>query len=144
MIPLPLTWLLLFVSWPHLNEVILLERNPLIARSQRVLTIRRRSAVLHGANLGDLLVRWIGAALIGISLVLACYGTFLFVSGVFLNDWSQSRWMVQIFLPVSIWIVTGYLTVFRFLSYLDLRIRQEGWEVELRLRAEAARLKAEG
>ena len=30
--------------------------------------------------------------------------------------------------------------VVRFLSYLDLRIRHEGWEVELLMRAEALRL----
>jgi hypothetical protein len=29
--------------------------------------------------------------------------------------------------------------VVRFLSYLDTRIRNEGWEVELLLRAEASR-----
>jgi hypothetical protein len=28
----------------------------------------------------------------------------------------------------------------RFLSYLDLRIRHEGWEVELLMRAEGLRL----
>jgi hypothetical protein len=32
------------------------------------------------------------------------------------------------------------LSVVRFLSYLDLRIRHEGWEVELRMRAEGAQL----
>jgi hypothetical protein len=30
----------------------------------------------------------------------------------------------------------GYLTVVRFLAYLDLRIRREGWEAELMMRAE--------
>jgi hypothetical protein len=43
-------------------------------------------------------------------------------------------------LPVVLWIVGGYMTVVRFLGYLDLRIRREGWEVELTMRAEAARL----
>lgn len=129
---------------PFLNEIILLERNPLASRNLRVITIGRRSTALHGANSGDLIARWLGAALIGISLFLACYGTCLFLSGVFLNDWSQSPWMVRFCLPLSMWVVVGYLTVFRFLSYLDVRIRQEGWEVDLRLRAEARRLRDEG
>jgi hypothetical protein len=34
------------------------------------------------------------------------------------------------------------MAVFRFLNYLDSRIRLEGWEIELRLRAEAERLTA--
>lgn len=126
---------------PFLSEIILLERNPLWSRKERVLTVRRRSAMLHGTNSGDLLLHWMAAALIGTCLTLACYGICLFIAGFFLNDWSQSPFMVRFCLPLSMWLVTGYLTVFRFLSYLDLRIRQEGWEVELRLRAESARLK---
>ena len=43
-------------------------------------------------------------------------------------------------LPLTMWLVAGYLSVVRFLSYLDLRIRHEGWEVELRMRAEGAQL----
>jgi hypothetical protein len=127
---------------PFINEIILLERNPLVARSKLVQTVGARSSILHGANGADLLVRWFGAALVGVPLVLAAYGCCVFVSGVVLNAWSQSWWMVEIFLPLSMWLVVTYLTVFRFLSYLDLRIRQEGWEVELQLRAEAARLRA--
>ena len=34
----------------------------------------------------------------------------------------------------------GFFRVVRFLSYLDLRIRHEGWEVELLMRAESLRL----
>lgn len=129
---------------PFLNEIILLERNPLTSRNPRVITIGRRSTALHGANSGDLIARWLGAAVIGVCLFLACYGTCLFASGVFLNDWSQSTWLVRFCLPLSMWVVVGYLTVFRYLSYLDVRIRQEGWEVDLRLRAEARRLLDEG
>jgi hypothetical protein len=125
---------------PFMNEVVLLERNPLVSKDSRVMTVGRRSAMLHTASSGDLFVRWAGSALIGAMLVLAIYGTFLFLSGVLLNDWSQGPVMVRFFLPLSMWIASGYFTVFRFLSYLDVRIRQEGWEVELRLRAEAARL----
>ena len=40
----------------------------------------------------------------------------------------------------SLWVVVGYMTVVRFLNYLDVRIRQEGWEVELLIRAEAQKL----
>jgi hypothetical protein len=48
--------------------------------------------------------------------------------------------MIYVCVPLAMWIVAGYFCVVRFLSYLDLRIRREGWEVELRMRAEAARL----
>jgi len=125
---------------PFINEIVLLERNPLSSKNKRVMTVGRRSSMLHGANAGDLFYRAIVAGLIGVLLVLAVYGTFMFVSGVMRNNWSQPMLMIRFGLPLAMWITTGYFTVFRFLSYLDVRIRQEGWEVELRLRAEAARL----
>ena len=36
---------------------------------------------------------------------------------------------------LPIWLVTAFFAVARFLAYIDQRIRLEGWEVELRLRA---------
>ena len=45
-----------------------------------------------------------------------------------------------ILLQIAIWTVVSYFNVVRYLSYLDLRIRNEGWEIELRMRAEAARI----
>ena len=50
------------------------------------------------------------------------------------------RIVFVVYLPIAMWTVASYFTVVRFLSYLDLRIRREGWEVELRMRTEAARL----
>jgi hypothetical protein len=50
------------------------------------------------------------------------------------------RPMFEIWLPVAMWIVGGYLVAVRYLSYLDLRIRREGWELELRMRGEAAKM----
>ena len=41
--------------------------------------------------------------------------------------------------PATLWMVAAYFTVVRFLGYLDLRIRREGWEVELLMRAELDR-----
>ena len=67
-------------------------------------------------------------------------GAFIFLSGVFLHDWKPGPFMIRFVFPLSMWIAAGYLTVVRFLGYLDLRIRHEGWEVELRMRAEATRL----
>ncbi len=40
-------------------------------------------------------------------------------------------WMFQ----SPIWLATAFFAVARFLTYIDQRIRLEGWEVELRLRA---------
>jgi hypothetical protein len=125
---------------PFINEIILLERNPLRARGPNEMTVGRRSARLHNPSSGDLLMRWLGYSLVACLLVLAVFGGFLFASGVLLNRWVPGPVMVQFCWPLAMWLVAGHTAVVRFLCYLDLRIRHEGWEVELRLRAEAARL----
>jgi hypothetical protein len=125
---------------PYINEIILLERNPLRSKRPDVITAGTRSSQLHGPSSGELLGRAMGGAWFASLLTHALIGLFLFLSGVFLNQWEPGVLMITHLIPLCMWIVAGYFTVVRFLSYLDLRIRQEGWEVELRLRAEASRL----
>ena len=125
---------------PFINEIILLERNPLASHDSSTLTVGRRSAQLHGPSSGDLFFRGLSTWLLAVLLTLSVFGTYLFISGVFFNHWRAGPLAIGIAFPLSMWLVVGYLAVVRFLSYLDLRIRQEGWEIELRVRAEAARL----
>jgi hypothetical protein len=56
--------------------------------------------------------------------------------------WNVGWFQLQIVWPLCLWLVAAYFSVVRFLSYLDLRIRHEGWEVELLMRAEALRMAA--
>ena len=58
------------------------------------------------------------------------------------HTWERNFTWHSIFLPGAVWIVVWFFTVVRYLSYLDLRIRREGWEVELQVRAAAQRLVA--
>jgi hypothetical protein len=137
---------------PYINEIILLEKNPLLAGKSAAITVAKRSAHLHNAYSGDLFIRWDATATI--SILLACL--LMYVAGlsegaliskwpirlsaddgiVFDIDWFD----LHILYPGCLWLVVAFLAVVRFLSYLDLRIRHEGWEVELLMRAEAARL----
>ncbi|MAV35635.1 MAG: hypothetical protein CMJ59_09260 [Planctomycetaceae bacterium] len=137
-----LTCLIMFLRAlrPFLNEVVLLEDNPLLATPSNQLTIARRSKRLHAPSSMMLVGRWLCTSLIGSALVVSVLGVFLFVSGVFFHDWIPSPQLVKFAVPLAMWGVAAYLTVVRFLTYLDLRIRDEGWEVELRMRAEASRL----
>ncbi len=50
------TWIVPYAIWPYLNEVILLERNPLFGRAGQISTLSRNS-LLHRGDSGDLLVR---------------------------------------------------------------------------------------
>jgi hypothetical protein len=140
LIPLLLYALILRGLRPYLGEIILLEQNPLRAASKEAMTIGRRSTALHNPSTGDLMARSIALAGVALVLTLSLVCSIWFVTAVFTNNWGFGPLMLHVGVPLSMWIVAGYLCVVRFLSYLDLRIRREGWEVELRMRAEATRL----
>ena len=125
---------------PFNNEIILLERNPMRSRDENVMTAGKRSRTLHGPNSGDLISRWLGCLLIGVIMTLSILGTMWFLWGMLLFDWNWGPVMYHICFPAALWMVAIYFAVVRFLSYLDLRIRREGWEVELVMRAAAARM----
>lgn len=128
------TWFIPYGLWPYLNEVILLERNPLVSRPGQLSTMKRNS-LLHRGNSGDYLVRGLAAGLLSLALVLA-----LWVTQDMTLSWLfgfHQGWTGEVVsLQSVLWIVATYFTVARFLAYLDQRIRGEGWEVELFLRAQ--------
>jgi hypothetical protein len=129
-----------YVRRPYLSEVILLERNPLRSTDSSQISTWRRSRNLHDGARGDLFSRWLGSVGAAIVLILAgVAGTYSLVGNI-LGRYPEALTVLRWHLPVVVWIVLGFFAVVRFLAYLDLRIRREGWEVELRMRAEAARL----
>jgi hypothetical protein len=125
---------------PFINEIVLLERNPLRARSAQAITAGKRSKYLHEPSGGDLVVRWMGAALVGTLIASAFTLTMVALIGMLFGYWQWGWFMLLVGMPLVFWLTAGYMGVVRFLNYLDLRIRHEGWEVELRLRAEAVRM----
>jgi hypothetical protein len=140
---------------PYINEIVLLEKNPLTSKDPSRITIGKRSQHLHGPSSADLFVRWIVSAMIGLLLIGLALGTAEMLLGVLMSMWpveidmAGEEWtwnigwfQLQVVWPFCLWFVVAYFSVVRFLSYLDLRIRHEGWEVELLMRAEALRLAA--
>ena len=140
LMPMVVTWFFPFAAWPFLNEVILLERNPMRRRRPGQMTTFRRSKALHHGSVGDLFARWLVTAAFGGLLWLALWISMQFLAGMLLSQWEWQGLTYTLYYPLALWIVVGYFTVVRFLGYLDLRIRREGWEVELMMRAEGARL----
>lgn len=135
-----LTAVLPYIMWPYLSEVVLLERNPLFGRKRQVPTTLSRSGHLHSRNVGELTGRWLAALAIGALLVPAIWlGLWIGVS-LATGVRAISVWQAVLLVHVALWIVISYFVVVRFLSYLDLRIRTEGWEIELAMRAEGGRL----
>lgn len=123
---------------PYLNEVILLERNPRRAERGSAMTTARRNAALHAGFGGDSFVQMIGAGMLGFLTVGSLWLTISYMRALLFNVVEADRATFTVVLPLALWMTVWFLAIVRFLGYLDLRIRREGWEVELRVRTEAA------
>lgn len=128
-----------FIVNPYLNEVILLERNPWRAAGNESISTGRRSSLLHRDQGGDLFVRWILSVVIAAILVVAFWGSLSAAARWLLSERDWTGMLDTCLYPAALWMAAAYFTVVRFLAYLDLRIRREGWEVELLMRAELNR-----
>jgi hypothetical protein len=126
-----------------MNEVILLER-PALGR-----TWKRRSA-MNSRNLG----RICGGAALDLVCFLLCV-TLLARAFEQVSELWEGRYRFWVFdfaesgapfhfqaFELAAWVAVVFLVVLRFVTYLDCRIRREGWDVELKLRGRAAELKA--
>jgi hypothetical protein len=125
---------------PFLNEVILLERNPMRSGNVSAPSTANRSKAIHRGGDADPFGRWLGAVAYGGILFLVLWLSAYVVRAFLLSQWDWDLPMYTTYYPLALWTVAGYFAVVRFLGYLDLRIRREGWEVELMMRAEEARL----
>jgi hypothetical protein len=127
---------------PFAAEILLLERCPVRNSAKpggNELVFKRRSQWLHSGS-GDLFSVQIGLTLIAICFVTVFTLGGLFIVGVLIGLWSWGWWANTIIVPVVLWMMATWGTVIRFLLYLNTRIRSEGWEVELKLKAESLRL----
>lgn len=124
---------------PYLMEIVLLERPPLRKKSDQA-SLGQRSAMLHNVVAADSFIKSLAMVCLLLPVTISLFGSALFAMGTLTNIWYPT-WITWIVLyPLSIWIAVAFASTIRFLAYLDARIRQEGWEVELQIRAEASRL----
>jgi hypothetical protein len=129
-----------FLLRPFANQVLLLERNPLSSRDPAMPSFRKRVKRFHADNGNEvsraLLLEWpIEGVMIAVCLV--CLASNI---AILSNNFEWDRAYCTVAFPAVLWCVVGFFEVARFLEYLDIRIRREGWEVELLLRAERDRL----
>lgn len=139
--------LYVLIGLRYANEVILLERGRMRASFRRLgqfhKGIRSRIEVQRLANFLVAILLW-GMLIGGLGWL---EGYLFFPDDSSLTIWSgevePALWLASAMVgwrgQASLWLVLAYLTVVRYLSYLDLRIRREGWEVELQLMAEGSR-----
>ena len=118
----------------------MLERTPITSgNSNKAVTYSKRSKALHLATSSDLFGRSLVTSMVASVLAFCVFSIFLFADETInfrFGDFSFKPYLWAL----SLWVVAGFVAVSRFLSYIDVRIRQEGWAVELRMRAEAQRM----
>ena len=128
---------------PFLNEVILLERNPL--RNKRGTTTWSRSRELHRGESSDLVVQGFLHFCLGLVLFGTTWFSLAALRTLLLGDWdlltgaALDQPMYTTYYHLLLWSIVGYTAVLRFLNYLNLRIRAK-WDVELQVRAERRQL----
>ena len=127
---------------PYLNELLLLEKAPRKSDPNSAsvqIKFAERSRGIHSVVGADLMSRSLLSGLISVGLLYAVFASLCLLVGV-LNFGTFSYNGVYHFLwQPALWIVAGIVAINRFLAYIDLRIRTEGWSVMLRMKAEANR-----
>ena len=133
--------LLVPTQMTFLNEVILLERGKWYSGF-------RRCTKLTEGRRGEFLGQWLAQTAFGAAFVLAFWaGTGALWSTLFTSDptWQPVLSdLVGVRFHLALWLAIEFFAVARFLSYIDQRIRLEGWEVRLRLTAAGRLLEDEG
>jgi len=130
---IPLLYFLIPARLAFLDEVILLERIG-------IWSALRRGAVLCLHRGGELFGQWLAQLFFGAAFV-ACFwlGTEALARALTQSEltWEQpgASDLLDLRFHGAVWLAIAFFGVVRFLTYIDQRIRLEGWEVKLRLRA---------
>ena len=133
---------ILFAFFPFLTQIIVLEKTPFVTQNKNTLSTWKRTKRLHRSQFGETMVVFFAGTFLGFwaafGICVTATSTVKFLFSI--DDITNSFWIVTLIYPFVFWFVMLYFSVFQFLRYLDLRIEREGWDVELALRAERARI----
>ena len=125
---------------PFVSEMILLEKTPWRPKEPTAISFAKRSKALHSHASSELFGRFVMSCLVATPLAITFQSLFIQVDSV-LNLSAGYDWtLASYYWIISLWLTAGFVTIFRFLSYIDIRIRQEGWALELKMKAEGQKL----
>ena len=127
---------------PFAPEILFLEKCPLFSlkrkESRNPMLFGQRSKRLHQAG-GELFQASFFAGIVSAVFLLILNLTCVFLVGSLAGAWEWGWWMDLFFYPLALWAIALWGTILRFLVYMNTRIGAEGWELELKLKAEATR-----
>lgn len=137
----------------HLNEVLFLEQTPVKGVSRRLTNLTRGNGFTRNlSRLCGLMIFWAICSM-GLFVLIDQLAAWIFNVQIFKGtmidgeDWIEAfaaslvdDRAVILLLQVAIWIPFPIVRLAWFFCYLDQRIRNECWDLDLQFRAEATRL----
>jgi hypothetical protein len=131
------------IARPYTPEVIFLEQTEVRKKGDSP-SLGERSSNLHSLGSGFVATHFFLVLVIAPLLLYAVHSLFIMVDSTF-NIRANSEVSLQpYYFVVAIWLVAGFIAVVRFLMYIDLRIRQEGWAIQLKFMTENNLLNQKG
>lgn len=121
---------------PFVSEILMLEWKQVSKKQKSHISFGKRTSTLHGISAGDLFGRFVICCVFAIPLMVACFSMFVIIDSALSIQANSDYSYLPYYWVAALWIVSGFVSITRFLSYIDIRIRQEGWAVELKMRAE--------
>ena len=120
---------------PFVPEVIYLEQTPLRSRSD-LPSLSQRSRNLHMLAAASITMQSVLILLFAHLLLFSIHSVFVMADSMFSIRANSDISLQPFYILISGWLVAGFFAVVRFLMYIDVRIRQEGWSVDLKFRSE--------
>jgi hypothetical protein len=134
---------LIRVFRPFVTEILILEKAPLRKMPTHEISFGKRSQAMHGPIAGEAISIGIAMFFFSAPLLASFYGT---LSNAFelIGVSREIAWFHSgILWQSALWLVAGFWAIVKFLFYIETRIQQEGWEVELKIRAASIKLAGE-
>ncbi|MDO4586679.1 MAG: hypothetical protein Q4C95_05195 [Planctomycetia bacterium] len=130
-----------YYRYEYLTEIILLEKTKFFRNSNNNLTTSKRAKYFHKGLSSDIFQQNLFG---GISLVPTFFISLLFCyywgMSIFANADLWKTIYIFVVLPLHCWGYTLFLTINNFLNYINLRITQEGWDLDILFKNECFRL----
>jgi hypothetical protein len=129
---------------PFVTEILILEKAPLRKKKPaHEISFGKRSQAMHGPIAGEAISIGIAMFFFSVPLLVSFYGT---LSNAFelIGVPREVAWFHSgVLWQSALWLVAGFWAIAKFLFYIETRIQQEGWEVELKIRAASIKLAGE-
>ena len=120
---------------PYLPEVIFLEQTPLKKKGD-LPSLSERSKNLHSLASYSIMWQFILMRVTVPLMLFAVHSVFIMLDSMLSIRANSEQSLQPFYLLASGWFVAAFFAVVQFLMYINVRIRQEGWAVQLKFMTE--------